>query len=63
MGNKFNFIKTHDSKVAEILRQSGYTELTETGSKYYCFVNDGKMNFEKLDIEKERLNFTNILCI
>lgn len=63
MGNKCNFIKTHDSKIAEILRNSGYTELTETGSKYFCFVNDGNMNFDESKIEQTKLKYTNVLCI
>ena len=58
--SKMHFLKTNDKQVAEQLRQNGFTELTETLSTCYCFINDGKMTF---DAEKNGCVYTNVLCI
>lgn len=60
MSQKYNFIKTTDSHTAELLRQNGYTELSESNSQVFCFINNGKK------IVNEQLNsylYTNILSI
>lgn len=59
--NKLQFLKTNNLDVAENLRQHGYTELTESSSTCYCFLNDGKMTFDE-EMDKN-ICYTNILCI
>ncbi len=56
-----NFIKTSDSETAEHLRKLGYTELTEPHSSTFCFINNGKVIFDKND--KNKCVYTNVLCI
>lgn len=59
--NKMKFIKTSDRDTAQYLRECGYTELTESSSTSYCFVNDGKMVFG--DGENSKIVYSNVLCI
>ena len=54
-----NFIKTSDSETAEHLRKLGYTELTEPHSSTFCFINNGKVIFDKND--KNKCVYTNVL--
>lgn len=60
---KMQFLKTDNANVAEHLRQSGYTELTEQSSTCYCFLNDGKFMFGGDEEIVKNIHFTNILCI
>lgn len=60
MDKKYNFIKTSDKHTAELLRQNGYTELTEPNSKTFCFINNGhKLMNEQLNC----FTYTNVLSI
>lgn len=55
------FIRTDSLETAHKLKYEGYTEITEPGSKYYCFLNDGnKLNF---DAEENGIVYTNLLCL
>ena len=58
---KMQFLKTNNADVAEQLRKSGYTELTEQSTTCYCFLNDGKLTFDTET--KKEITYTNILCI
>ena len=58
--NKMNFIKTQDSSIAEELRKNGFKELAKEG-QLFCFINNGKMNFAKTDLDK--ISYTNVLCM
>lgn len=60
---KMQFVRTTDESTAEILRNSGYTELTEPSSATYCFINDGKMIFEEGKDIDSKIVYTNMLCI
>ena len=63
MENKENmkFLRTDNVETAHKLRYEGYTELTEPGSKHYCFLNDGKkLTF---DAEENGIVFSNLLCL
>lgn len=55
---KRNFIKTTDPETAQLLRESGFTELTENNTKTFCFINDGKLLFET---NKGNCIYTNVL--
>ena len=63
MKNKkdMKFIRTDNSETRDKLLYEGYTEITEPGSKYYCFLNDGKKL--KFDAEENGIVFTNLLCL
>lgn len=61
--NKMQFIRTTDESTAKILRDSGYTELTEQSTKCYCFLNNGKLMFDENEELIKNIHFTNILCI
>ena len=63
MNNKsdMKFIRTENIETAHKLRYMGYTELTEPGSKYFCFLNNGKkLTF---DAEENGIVYTNLLCL
>lgn len=60
--NKTNFVKTKDKKIADILRASGYTEITESSSEYFSFINDGKMNFDN-NFDVKKIIYTNVMCL
>ena len=55
------FVRTTDPDMAAKLRSLGYTELTESSSTSYCFINDGKMVFE--EGENSKIVYSNVLCI
>lgn len=60
---KMQFLKTTDSSTAEMLRNSGYTELTEPSTTCYCFLNDGKLTFDGNEEIIKNIHYTNMLCI
>lgn len=63
MKNKsdMKFIRTSDGDTAKLLRDCGYTEITERNTGTYCFINDcRKINF---DIAEKEVIFTNTLCL
>lgn len=63
MENKkdMNFLRTDNPETRSKLLYEGYTEITEPGSKHYCFLNDGKKL--KFDAEENGIVFTNIICL
>ena len=56
------FIHTSDEDTREKLLSLGFTEITESGMKGYCFINNGRLTFENDDI-KDKIAYTNILCL
>lgn len=59
--NEMKFIRTDNEETRTMLIESGYTEITESGSKSFCFLNDGKkLNFST---EDKGIVYTNILCL
>ena len=60
---KMQFVRTTDESTAEILRSSGFTELTEQSTTCYCFLNDGKLTFDDNEELTNKIHFTNIMCI
>lgn len=63
MNNKseMKFIRTTNVETAHKLRHMGYTELTDSDNKFFCFLNDGKqLNF---NAEENGIVYTNVLCI
>ena len=52
---KMSFIRTTDADTAKLLRTCGYTEMTESSSAGYCFLNNGKLMFEEDDEKSEEI--------
>lgn len=46
---KKSFIRTSDKETAEKLRKAGFSEITESSTSSFCFVNDGKITFSSED--------------
>lgn len=46
---KKTFIRTSDEATAKKLRENGYSEIQESSTLSYCFLNDGKAVFSKED--------------
>ena len=58
---KFNFIRTQDQKVAEILKDQGY-HLVDDKNGFFTFVNDNTLKFSE-DVDASKVQYTNMLCI
>ena len=58
---EYMFIKTSDKETADKLRTLGFTEITESGSDTFCFLNDA----QKLTFDAEQYNavYSNVLCM
>ena len=54
------FICTNSKDVRDKLVSYGFTEITETNSPTFCFINNGKMTF---DINPKDIVYTNIMCL
>lgn len=59
MENK-KFIITKDKDVAEALQCLGYI-FVNRDAENYIYVNNSKLNFEKHNIDKSKVFFTNII--
>ena len=46
---KKSFIWTSDKETAEKLRKAGFSEIIESSTSSFCFVNDGKITFSSED--------------
>ena len=58
--NKLRFIRTTDKETRQKLLDLGYTELPQSSSNVFCFINDGKLVF---DDDNKKCVYTNMLCI
>lgn len=58
---EYKFLRTDNVETAHKLRYEGYTELTEPGSKSFCFLNDGKKL--RFNAEENGIVYSNILCL
>lgn len=54
------FISTSDKETAEKLKAEGFTQIQDSSTNKYLFVNDAKLNFSE---DKDKVNFTNRMCI
>ena len=58
---KFNFIRTSDDETMKLLISQGFKLMSNDGN-IATFINDAsKMNFDNID--KSKLQYTNMLCI
>jgi hypothetical protein len=58
---KYNFIRTQDIKVSEILKSLGFKLIDDTNG-FYTFINDKSLKFSK-DIDMSKIHYTNMLCL
>ena len=59
---KQNFIKTSDSETASKLLELGFQKVDNTNG-IYTFLNTGKNQFSENDIDKSKIQYSNILSI
>lgn len=58
---KYNFIRTQDKGVSEILKNQGY-QLIDDKNGFFTFVNDKTLKFDEL-VDTDKVQYTNMLCI
>jgi len=58
---KYNFIRTTDKKIFEILKKQGF-QLVDDNNGFFTFLNDRPLMFsDEADVSK--VHYTNTLCI
>lgn len=58
---KQNFIKTTDSNIAEKLSLLGFRQVDVSTNGIYIFLNTDKIQFSNDDIDKSKIQYSNIL--
>jgi hypothetical protein len=61
MNVKYNFIRTQDQKVAEVLKEQGL-KLVDDKNGFFTFVNDKTLKFSE-DVDTSKIHYTNMLCL
>lgn len=61
MNVKYNFIRTQDQKVAEVLKEQGL-KLVDDKNGFFAFVNDKTLKFSE-DVDTSKIHYTNMLCL
>ena len=59
---KQNFIKTTDSETSKKLSALGFQKVDNTNG-IYIFLNTGKIQFSDNDIDKKKIQYSNMLSI
>ena len=60
---KQNFIKTSDKSTADILLKLGFQQV-DFSSGIYTFLNTDKLMFsDNIDIDKSKIQYSNMLCM
>lgn len=59
---KQNFIKTTDSETSKKLSALGFQKVDNTND-IYTFLNTGKIQFSDNDIDKKKIQYSNMLSI
>ena len=57
----YNFIRTQDPKISDILKQQGF-KLVDDKDGFFTFVNDKSLKFSN-DIDTSKVHYTNMLCL
>lgn len=57
----YNFIRTQDPKISDILKQQGF-KLVDDKNGFFTFVNDKTLKFSN-DIDTSKVHYTNMLCL
>lgn len=58
---KYNFIRTQDIKVSEVLKSLGF-KMIDCNNGFYTFINDNTLKFSN-DIDTSKIHYTNMLCL
>lgn len=58
---KYNFIRTQDQKVAEVLKEQGLKVIDESNG-FFTFINDQTLKFSE-DVDTSKVHYTNMLCL
>lgn len=58
---KYNFIRTQDSKICNILQKIGF-KLIDDKNGFYTFINDNTLKFSE-DVDTSKIHYTNMLCL
>lgn len=58
---KYNFIRTQDVKVSDILKTLGF-KMIDDKNGFYTFINDKSLKFSN-DIDTSKIHYTNMLCL
>lgn len=59
---KQNFIRTTDESTSVTLLKLGFQKVDESNG-IYTFLNTDKLQFSEDDIDKTKIQYTNMLCI
>lgn len=59
---KQNFIRTTDASTSAALLKLGFQKVDESNG-IYTFLNTDKLQFSDDDIDKTKIQYTNMLCI
>lgn len=62
MNSKTNFVSTTDLETRNKLLKLGFQEIENSNNKY-TFINLKPLKFEDNNIDKSKVQFTNMLCI
>lgn len=60
---KQNFIQTSDKETAEKLISLGFQQIPDNSGSYYTFLNNQVFNFESVNLDEKKINYTNRICI
>lgn len=60
---KQNFIRTADKETAEKLISLGFQQIPDNSGSYYTFLNNQVFNFESVNLDEKKINYTNRICI
>lgn len=58
---KYNFIRTQDQKVAEVLKEQGL-KVIDASNGFFTFINDQTLKFSE-DVDTSKVHYTNMLCL
>ena len=58
---KYNFIRTQDQKISDILKKQGF-KLIDDKNGFFTFVNDKTLKFSN-EIDTSKIHYTNMLCL
>lgn len=58
---KYNFIRTQDQKISDVLKKQGF-KLIDDKNGFFTFVNDKTLKFSD-EIDTSKIHYTNMLCL
>ena len=58
---KYNFIRTQDQKISDVLKKQG-SKLIDDKNGFFTFVNDKTLKFSD-EIDTSKIHYTNMICL